>query len=232
MDEQSLRIVVVCGPVGAGKTNVCHGAARALSNPKIPTSVAISSGWYYRLVAYLALHDQIKWEEGFEQDLINHVRARKIALLPNGKGFTVDDRHVDVMNLKTPEISELCSRIAQIESVRRLAEALLMQTLEDLSRTGCRYVIIDGRDPDRNLYQPFPVCLVAYLDVSDTEAARRTGESLEAIQERNLRDTRRLTAARYGADWIMDTTRATEAEVARKLALAIAHTSIKTVATH
>lgn len=204
---------MIVGPVGSGKSTASAVAAKLLS-ARGTSATAISSGYIYRIFAYISHVMGIDWEANNSQDLLEEMKHSEIVITAEG-GVTVDGDPIEVTYLKAEEISVLTSKIAQVPAVRQLAQAKLNEVI---SRFEGELVLVDGRDHEASLYGDNPVLMLIYLQVSDTEASRRTGESVEEVIARNERDAERLRAAELKANTILDTTMVSEDRVAERIA--------------
>lgn len=146
-------IVAIDGPAGAGKSTVARATAEALG------FTYLDSGAMYRAVALALIR-----EGGVPSE-----RAREL-----GPDFA------ETEGLRTPEVSEGASRIAQDAGVR----SALVDKQRELMATGDW--VAEGRDigtvvaPDAELK--------VYLTASAEERARRRAEELGADVEMVLRD--------------------------------------------
>jgi cytidylate kinase len=146
-------IVAIDGPAGAGKSTVARATADALG------FTYLDSGAMYRATALALLR-----EGGVPSE-----RAREL-----GPDFA------DAEGLRTPEVSEQASRIAQDAGVR----SALVDKQRELMASGDW--VAEGRDigtvvaPDAELK--------VYLTASAEERARRRAEELGADVETVLRD--------------------------------------------
>jgi cytidylate kinase len=145
--------------------------------------------------AFIARDRNIPWKGDDCAGLVTYLRNLQIYITPDAE-VIVDGVELLVEHLKTQEISELTSQIAQFPMVRELSQTVLNQTLGTLN---VAYILIDGRDSDRSIYS-LPVLCQIYMDVSFAEAAKRSGESLAEVMERDARDAKRLIEALQSSD--------------------------------
>ncbi|CAN5152553.1 hypothetical protein BH11PAT4_BH11PAT4_6620 [soil metagenome] len=204
-------IVMVIGPVGSGKSTAAEDSAVLLSTHG-RASTAISSGWLYRLFAYLAQGGKISWEDDQCTGLIATLTVMSIMVSPQ-RVINVDGYEIPVEHIKTEEISVLASKIAQYPAVRELCQDKLNEILATYDG---EFVFIDGRDPDGDIYS-LTVHKMVYLDVSDEVASKRTGETVEEVRARNQRDRVRLNRAKATAELYIDTNKLTPQEVATRI---------------
>jgi CMP/dCMP kinase len=146
-------VIAIDGPAGAGKSSVARAAAERLG------FTFLDSGAMYRAVALALLRD----------GGVASQRAREL-----GPDFA------DTEGLRTPEVSETASRIAQDAGVR----SALVDKQRELMATGDW--VAEGRDigtvvaPDAELK--------VYLTASAEERARRRADELGADLETVIRD--------------------------------------------
>ncbi len=206
------QVVMITGPAGSGKSTASQDAARLLTQAGFLTT-AFSSGYIYRIFAYLADVMGIDWEANNSQDLIDELFNANICFSREGEIF-VDGDLIELDYLKTESISTLTSKIAQVPAVRKLAQSKLNEVISIYEG---EFILIDGRDYDRTIYGKNPVLMLIYLNVSNEVAAVRTGESLDEVTARNMRDEARLEAAYVDSNFFVDTTELTQAAVAMRI---------------
>lgn len=183
----SVAVIAVDGPGGAGKGTLCRGLARSL-------------GWHYldsgALYRLLALHMQQKRvSEKHAADLVEDMQIR----------FSLDDNQVWLNDqpvaekIRNEEIGALASTIA----VRPEVRAALLQKQRAFARSPG--LVADGRDMGTVVFPDAP--LKIFLDASaEVRARRREKELRDAgkpaifekifhdISERDRRDRQRSNA--------------------------------------
>jgi CMP/dCMP kinase len=146
-------VIAIDGPAGAGKSTVARAVAEALG------FTYLDSGAMYRAVGLALLRDR-------SRTAVEH--ARDVAI------------DFDEPALRTPEVSEAASKVAQYPDVR----AALVEKQRDLMKTGDW--VAEGRDigtvvaPDAELK--------VFLTAEPEERARRRAVELGADLETVLRD--------------------------------------------
>ena len=165
-------IVAIDGPAGAGKSTVARGVARALG------FTYLDSGAMYRCVALAVL------ERGGEPADV--ARAIEVEV---GERVLLDGRDVTEA-IRTPEVSEQASRIAQDAGVR----SALVDKQRELMASGDW--VAEGRDIG-TVVAPGAE-LKVFLTASGEERARRRAAELGAdpdtvLAEQALRDERDRT---------------------------------------
>jgi cytidylate kinase len=210
-------IITIDGPAGAGKSTVSGELARRLGYRLLDT------GAMYRAVAVSVAAAGLAAED--TEALRAHLA--RMQLTSDGTRVWVDGREV-TGEIRTPEISELTSRLTMLEPVRDAVTPLQRRLAADGG------VVLEGRDtgtvvcPDADMK--------FYLDGTvDTRVRRRHAElaqrgvttSLDAVRkEIETRDeqdmTRALAPLRKPADAIVvDTTDLTAGEVVQRMLEAV-----------
>jgi CMP/dCMP kinase len=168
-------VIAVDGPAGAGKSTVARAVARELG------CVYLDSGAMYRCVALLALAAP-------EEQPARLARAARIE--PRDR-VLLDGRDV-TEEIRTPEVSEMASRVAADPDVR----AALVAIQRELIAVGSW--VVEGRDigtvvaPD--------AALKIFLTADPRERARRRAAQLGidadvVLAEQTMRDERDSTRA-------------------------------------
>ena len=198
-------IVTIDGPAGAGKSTTSRALAARLGY------VFLDTGAIYRAVA-LALRDRAPdlatvlvgaesaaaLGEDRQAAMGALVRQLRIHFSDGGSGVWLDDCDVSAQ-IRTPEISDLASKVSAVGPVR---EALL-ELQRSVGRPGG--VVAEGRDMGTVVFPDAEVKL--FLTASVAERARRRVEELRAkgvsaneaetraaIEERDARDSGRAVA--------------------------------------
>jgi cytidylate kinase len=183
-------VVAIDGPSGAGKSTLAKTLARELGFTYLDT------GAMYRALALKALRRNTDLSD--EEQLNALVESTDIDIIDRGGVVEVRLDGADVAALiRTPEISQLASKISALKVVRqRMAELQRM-----LGQRGS--VVAEGRDIGTVIFPRAEVKI--YLDASVNERARRRfeelrsagrqevslAETLREIQERDKRDSER-----------------------------------------
>ena len=147
-------IVAVDGPAGSGKSTISKVVANKFNLTYLDT------GAMYRMIAFKSLKDKIDLDNISEVvELLNKVELD----MKDGK-FYVDG--VDVsLNIRTPEITVIVSKVAAIREVR----VKLVDLQRDISEG--KNVILDGRDIGTVVFTDAD--LKVFLIASPEERAKR-----------------------------------------------------------
>lgn len=210
-------IVAIDGPVGAGKSTVAMGVARALGFRYIDT------GAMYRSVAWLALRQGVNLPD--ERTVASVAASASIEFKPaNGRPRVLVNGTDVTEAIRTPEVSEAASVVSAHPAVR--------QALVALQRTmGAEGgVVMEGRDISTVVFPDAEVKV--YLDASPEERARRRFQELvskgvvvdyeslkRAEEERDRRDsTRAHSPLRRAPDAVViDTTGLTVEQIVDRI---------------
>lgn len=162
-------IIAIDGPAGAGKSTVSKRLAKVLGYTYLDT------GAMYRAFAWKALEEKLDLGDG---------RALKRSLQETTVDLSEEEGHLKVClngldvsdRIRSPELSQMASRISSLKSVReRMVE--LQRTMG--SEGG---VVAEGRDIGTVVFPDAEVKI--YLDASQEERARRRFEELRSHGER------------------------------------------------
>ena len=164
MIERDRIIVAIDGPAGAGKSTVAREMANRLS------LLYIDSGAMYRAVAWKALEEGV--DPSDDRAVTEVAEAMKIELKTSSDGTMVFVDGLEITGfIRTPEITDVSSRISTIPRVR----AILVGQQQAMGRkTG---VVMEGRDIGTVVFPDTPFKF--YLDASVGERARRRKIDLE-----------------------------------------------------
>jgi cytidylate kinase len=151
-------VITIDGPAGAGKSTVAAALARRLGFTLIDT------GALYRGLAWAAREAAVPLEEG---PALRGLLDRTSVRLDGGR-VLVDDRDVTV-DIRTPAISQLTSRLTALASVRDKMTPIQ----RSLAAPGA--AVLEGRDTGSVVWPEAEVKF--YLDADlDTRARRRHDE--------------------------------------------------------
>jgi cytidylate kinase len=185
-------IVAIDGPAGAGKSTVAKRLAKALGYRYIDT------GAMYRAFAWKVMENEIDVKD--EEKLERILKRTKIELEENNGDPRVLLNGSDVTaRIRTPELSQLASKVSTLKVVRERMVALQRA----MAREGG--VVAEGRDMGTVVFPQAEVKI--YLDASLKERARRRfdelqdkgkrailKETLKEMEERDQRDRERALA--------------------------------------
>ncbi|MCL6536794.1 MAG: (d)CMP kinase [Armatimonadetes bacterium] len=194
-----MTVVAIDGPAGSGKSTLARGLARALG------FVFLDTGAMYRALALAAQRAGIDPDDA--ERLAQLAQQVDIRFEADGEAQRVLLDGEDVSEaIRTPEISDLASRIAVHAGVRRA-----MVALQRALASAAHGVVAEGRDTTTVVFPDAAVKL--YLDASPQERARRRQHQLQqqgidapyeqvlqAILERDARDAARADSPLRIAD--------------------------------
>ena len=182
--------IAIDGPVGAGKSTIARLVAQGLGY------TYIDSGAMYRALAWAARRAGITGDDS--DPVIHLVQRTDIDLRPQANGVNrvlVDGRDI-TGEIRSPEISQLASKLSAIPTVRRRMVALQ----QEMAGEGC--LVMEGRDIQTVVLPEAEVKI--FLTASAGERGRRRwkelrGRGLEVdlqqvladIEARDARDTTR-----------------------------------------
>jgi cytidylate kinase len=172
------RVIAIDGPAASGKSSVARGVASALGY------LFVSSGHFYRAIAWGALRDRLDLKNVEEW-----MAARKLTATENEKTLLL---HLDgtevTTHLSDPDVAAMVSQLAAFPAVRNAVNALLR------SLAMGRDLVMEGRDIGSVVFPETPWKF--YLDASPEERARRRAKegSVDPVAERDHLDSTRATA--------------------------------------
>ena len=217
-------IIAIDGPSGAGKSTLAKRLAKELE------FVYLDTGAMYRALALKVLRQGIDLAD--DARLAELIGSTGIDLNENcGKMEVLLDGADVAAEIRTPEVSQMASKVSALRAVR----ARMLELQRAMGRRG--NVVAEGRDIGTVIFPQAEVKI--FLEASVSERARRrydeliaSGravdlvETLREIEERDKRDSERDVAPlRKAEDALMiDSSRVTADEVA---ALVLAHVQNK-----
>lgn len=196
--EQTIPVITIDGPSGAGKGTVCRLLAQKLGWE------ILDSGAIYRVLALASIHHQI--EPADEESLIPLAAHLDVQFLSTETSSKIILEGEEVtLSIRNEEVGGIASQIAALPRVR---EALLRRQRAFRQLPG---LIADGRDmgtvvfPDAEI----KVFLTAsaeeranrrYLELKEKGHDVKIGDLLNEIQARDDRDTNRTVAPMVPAE--------------------------------
>ena len=196
--EQTIPVITIDGPSGAGKGTVCRLLAQKLGWE------ILDSGAIYRVLALASIHHQIKPED--EESLIPlaaHLDVQFLSTETSSK-IVLEGEEVTT-SIRNEEVGGIASQIAALPRVR---EALLRRQRAFRQLPG---LIADGRDMGTVVFPDAEIKI--FLTASAEERANRRylelkqkghdvkiGDLLTEIQARDDRDTNRTVAPMVPAE--------------------------------
>jgi cytidylate kinase len=149
--------IAIDGPAGAGKSTVAKQVARQLGY------VYIDTGAMYRAIAWKVLQEGA---QGDEQQMIAVAQRTQVTLLPGEtmQKVLVDNQDVSE-RIRTPEISNFTSVVAQVGAIR----TLLVEMQQQMAKQ--KGVVMDGRDIGTQVLPDAELKL--FLTATVEERARR-----------------------------------------------------------
>lgn len=210
-------IVAIDGPSGAGKSTLAKRLARELE------FVYLDTGAMYRALALKVLRQGIDLAD--DARLVELVGATGIDLRErNGKLEVLLDGDDVAAEIRTPEVSQMASKVSALRVVR----ARMLELQREMGRRG--NVVAEGRDIGTVIFPGAEVKI--FLDASVSERARRRCDELTAsgravdleqtqreIEERDRRDSERDVAPLRKAEdaMMIDSSRVSADEVAARV---------------
>ena len=174
-----VKVITIDGPAASGKSTLSRELAKKLN------CVWVSTGAFYRGLAYVALQLQVDLEDRKQLVELSHSPLWSVKMTP--EKTRVLFRENDVTDLISHEdVGSFASRISHYPAVRK---ALLDQQRN--CAQGQKYLIAEGRDCGTVVF-PDALVKIFLTASSDHRAARRAAEqggSTEEIHEaQKLRD--------------------------------------------
>jgi CMP/dCMP kinase len=191
-------IIAIDGPSGAGKSTLAKRLAKQLG------FIYLDTGAMYRALALKVLREGIDLSD--DALLAEVVSSTDIDLRENAGRLEVllDGRDV-AGEIRTPEVSQMASRISASKSVR----ARMLELQQAVGQRGS--LVAEGRDIGTVIFPEAEVKV--FLDASARERARRRYQELKAagrevdfdatlkeMEERDRRDSERALAPLRRAD--------------------------------
>ncbi len=208
-------IVAIDGPSGAGKSTLAKGIAKELGFTYLDT------GAMYRALALKVLREHVNSAD--EQNVGALVATTNIDLVEQDGKVEVLLDGVNVSGqIRTPEVSQMASKVSALRVVRQRLLELQRRVAEHGS------VVAEGRDIGTVVFPRADVKV--YIDASVQERARRRfkelhlagrevtlTETLREIEERDQRDSERdLAPLRKAEDAVVIDSSALSADAVRE----------------
>jgi len=191
-------IIAIDGPSGAGKSTLAKRLARELG------FIYLDTGAMYRALALKVLRQGVDLAD--DARLARLVESIEIDLQENNGTLEVLLDGINVANeIRTPEVSQLASKVSALKIVR----ARMLDLQRGMGKRGS--VVAEGRDIGTVVFPNAEVKI--FLDASAEERARRRcaelraagrpadlSETLREMEERDKRDSERDLAPLRMAD--------------------------------
>ncbi len=162
--------IAIDGPAGAGKSTVSRRVAAALGY------TYIDSGAMYRALAWQALQTETDTTDGTALNALAQSYRLMFSSLDAEMKQSVFVDGVDVTTaIRSPEVTQLTSRISALPEVRR---ALVAQQ-QRLSQDAEKGVVLEGRDIGTVVFPHAE--LKIFLTASPQERARRRWEQMQSL---------------------------------------------------
>lgn len=163
MDEMKQSVVAIDGPAGAGKSTIAQMVAKKLGY------VYIDTGAMYRAVAWKVLQSGQPVTDAL---ILKIVEDTNVSLENvNGQIYVKVDGKDVTGQLRTPAVTGLVSRVAQLAPVRE--KMVLLQ--REMARNGA--VVMDGRDIASHVLPKADVKV--FLTASIEERAKRRWQEVK-----------------------------------------------------
>lgn len=212
-------IIAIDGPSGAGKSTLAKRLAKELN------FIYLDTGAMYRALALKVLREGVDLAD--DGKLAELIRVTEIDLADrDGKLVVLLDGRDVAGEIRTPEVSQMASKVS---ALRRVRERML-ELQRDMGRRGS--VVAEGRDIGTVIFPHAEVKI--FLDASVRERARRRYDEIKAggpaadladtlreIEERDRRDSERAIAPlRKAADSMVIDSSSLDADTVAARALA------------
>ncbi len=165
------NVITIDGPAGSGKSSISALLAKKLG------WINLNSGLLYRAAAYSALKTKTSLTDG--QALSKLIKTLKIELKEDasGHGALYLNGKLTSEELRTPEVSEVTSKISTVPEVR--------EALRDAQRNAFagRPLVAEGRDMGTVIFPDAQ--LKIFLTVSEAARIERRINQLKAESEKN-----------------------------------------------
>lgn len=163
MDEMKKSVVAIDGPAGAGKSTIAQMVAKKLGY------VYIDTGAMYRAVAWKVLQSGQPVTDALILKIIDdtNISLKNV----NGQIYVKVDGKDATGQLRTPAVTGLVSRVAQLAPVRE--KMVLLQ--REMARNGA--VVMDGRDIASHVLPKADVKV--FLTASIEERAKRRWQEVK-----------------------------------------------------
>jgi len=187
-------IVTIDGPAGSGKSTAARGLSERLNFEFLDT------GAMYRCVAWAVIQQNIDLSD--EQAVVKASQQIKISF--SHAKVLLDGKDVSLL-IRTPEVTDAASFVAQYPAVRQELVHLQRQAAQDID------IVSEGRDQGTVVF-PDAFCKFFLVAVPQERARRRLeelqsqgkqislAEILQQIEERDRRDEQRIVAPLKPAD--------------------------------
>lgn len=163
MDEMKKSVVAIDGPAGAGKSTIAQMVAKKLGY------VYIDTGAMYRAVAWKVLQSGQPVTDALILKIIDDTNISLENV--NGQIYVKVDGKDVTGQLRTPAVTGLVSRVAQLAPVRE--KMVLLQ--REMARNGA--VVMDGRDIASHVLPKADVKV--FLTASIEERAKRRWQEVK-----------------------------------------------------
>ena len=163
MDEMKQSVVAIDGPAGAGKSTIAQMVAKKLGY------VYIDTGAMYRAVAWKVLQSGQPVTDALILKIIDDTNISLENV--NGQIYVKVDGKDVTGQLRTPAVTGLVSRVAQLAPVRE--KMVLLQ--REMARNGA--VVMDGRDIASHVLPEADVKV--FLTASIEERAKRRWQEVK-----------------------------------------------------
>lgn len=228
----SLTIITIDGGAATGASTAAANVAQRLRQAwqAYHRSVfVVNTGLVFRAIALSAALEVGSLagvlEMGEEEIL---AASRNLCLMPTKVLHRVGILHrsstqgnyaeIETAVLKLGEVNRPSSAVAVFPRVRDRAYELLGKLVEDITKYhGDSIIVADGRDCGESIFPDAAVKV--FLTVSPEEAARRSGETVATVIERDTRDSTREASPMKAADnaVVIDTTSLDEEAITNQI---------------